>query len=91
MLQNYELECFPNMNDLTLVSCGDQVVYHSRVLAQPRAFNCRLNPFSLEAFLVESVFHPRELIIRSLKDYILNQPEEQHFYNFKIVCILVTV
>ena len=27
-----------------------------------------------------------ESFIRSLKDYILNQPEEQHFYDFKIVC-----
>ena len=69
MLQNYESKCFPNMNDLTLVSCGDQVVYHSRVLAQPRAFNCRLNPFSLEAFLIESVFHLRELGGRGFKGF----------------------
>ena len=57
------------MNDLTLVNCGDQVVYHSRVLAQTGAFNCRLNPFSLEAFLIESVFHLRELDGRGFKGF----------------------
>ena len=52
---------------LTLVGSVDQVVHESCYLAHTGTFICWLHPFSLEAFLVESVFHPGELDGRSLE------------------------